>query len=93
MTDSHQEDMRVNLSVIHTDLGHMKTTLSRLEGEMRSLSHSFKEEYVTQKEFAEVKKEHVTKEAFGPVRNIVYSLVGIVMSGFLLAIVAPVIRR
>ena len=76
----HDRDVHVTLGVIHADLSHVKESLIELKEEMKELISSFKKDFVTQQEFL-------------PVRNIVYALVGIVMSSFVLALFALVIRK
>jgi hypothetical protein len=41
---------------------------------------------------ASFKSEYITKEEFAPVKAIVYALVGLVMTGFVLALIALVIK-
>lgn len=41
---------------------------------------------------ASFKNDYITKEEFAPVKAIVYALVGLVMTGFVLALIALVIK-
>lgn len=76
----YDKDVHVTLSVIHSDLNHVKESLVELKEEMKELIASFKKDYVTQQEFA-------------PVRIIVYGLVGTVLVGVLGALITLVIKK
>ena len=76
----YDKDVHVTLSVIHSDLNHVKESLVELKEEMKELIASFKKDYVTQQEFA-------------PVRLIVYGLVGTVLVGVLGALITLVIKK
>lgn len=76
----YDKDVHVTLSVIQSDLNHVKESLVELKEEMKELIASFKKDYVTQQEFA-------------PVRIIVYGLVGTVLVGVLGALITLVIKK
>lgn len=82
MTDHplHDQDTRVTLGVIHADLSNMKASLAEIKDEIKEMIGTFK-------------KDYITKEEFAPVKALVYSFAGIVMTGFVLAVLALVFKQ
>lgn len=40
-----------------------------------------------------LEKDYVTRDEFEPVRNVVYGMVGLILVGFLMAVIALIIRK
>lgn len=89
--EKQENEIHVTLGIIHNDMGHMKDSFVKLEKSvengmtamrtaMETLATTFKKDYVTQQEFL-------------PVRNVVYGLVGLVLTGFAMALFALIVKK
>lgn len=89
--DKQDNDIHVTLGIIRNDMGHMKDSFAKLEKSVESGMMSMKTAMETLA--ASFKKDYVTQQEFIPVRNVVYGLVGLVLTGFAMALFALIVKK
>lgn len=66
-----------------------RVTLGVIHADLKNMKEALNE---IKHIIASFKNDYITKEEFAPVKAIVYALVGLVMTGFVLALIALVIK-
>lgn len=68
----------------------MRITLGVIHADLNNVKDSLTELKTI---IASFRQDYITKEEFAPIKAIVYSMVGLVMTGFLLALIALVYKK
>lgn len=88
------QDFLSKAALVRVALGMPKSTNTNQRTNMAVMANDIVYIRQTMKDVSDkLEKDYVTRDEFEPVRNVVYGMVGLILVGFLMAVIALIIRK
>lgn len=89
MPDMSQNNLSVNpeMMALQKDLAYLRKDMENVMSMLNNINEKI------EKKFAELDNKYVTKTEFDPIKKIVYGLVALMLSSFITALLALIIKQ